>query len=481
MKDIIKKVVIYLNVFLIIVSLGAMICSLLASANSKESDIIIESIKQNHLSNLISNFYFDSDQDKKVCKQENFVSKAIFEGTNNGCYCKTLLGQNFYNSTNCYGVNDCVNVNAVHPAYLNTWGGYELCSERDSFDDSKPYNYYDLIDNDYIQDTCFDDKVSCGKIDNLGRQLCVKDKDLCPINYIKVSNVEDHNKSIFKQLQFKNGKYFFYSNKETTGVIPVEFKTSELENICFDPREYHGEKSKFLLEFNWLNRKEECSEFGGEKIKYNKNYNLLDSNIKKDILVENEIYSKLVELPFYSKNSLYKNSYFLYYRNFIGWKSSCLKEKNLHPKIVSEISLSIKDNFYSIKIVKILSIVLFCLSVILIMFVDSSFGDEKKYFGFLIFLILILPFIVSGIVLSSKIKNTSIDLTDCFENNTAILYNYYKDSNYNLEIYVLVVEVFYIISLALYFVIFTSFIAKICYYKEDEKKPELNNELLSIN
>ena len=97
------------------------------------------------------------------------------------------------------------------------------------------------------KENCEKGYKKCGKLDDMGNYICVKENDECPINDIKVTDLRDEE---LERLNYShiiiNYKYFYYTNTSEKPVIS-KLKVAEEGKICADTARYYTKYPQYNL------------------------------------------------------------------------------------------------------------------------------------------------------------------------------------------------------------------------------------------
>ena len=167
----------------------------------------------------------------------------------------------------------------------------------------------------------------CGKLDDMGNYLCIKENDNCPINDIQVKDSED------KDLEKKNyshfiinEKYFYFTNTSEKPVIS-KLKVAEDGKLCSDSTYFYTKYPQYILDKNFTNygcqhkingqlfNDIEVLDYKTKKQFYN------DSNIDMESKYSDKTLDYF-DYPFYSLEAQMT----LYPKRYIGFDKKCLLE-----------------------------------------------------------------------------------------------------------------------------------------------------------
>jgi len=230
------------------------------------------------------------------------------------------------------------------------WDGAELCAKRINS------TYFDLVKEKI---NCPIHYKSCGIIDNLGNQLCVKNEEKCPLNYIKL---EDKSKTELPPLSNipdsiiileTQNKYLYYSNEMTNAKIVNEVIISDL-TPCTNPK-FKNNYPNSTYDLDLFYKHSHCGNFSDNSPITETKYSLLNSNYEQIdelfyllLLKDNNIIQNFNNLPngknFTEISAVHPTN--LYFQNYVSINSFCID--NLEKIGVKKDDLL--NSFLSIKI-----------------------------------------------------------------------------------------------------------------------------------
>ena len=288
----------------------------------------ISSVQYEYLHYFGNNWKFgpvssiDANSNLKCPINSQLLLDSAFTGTYPGCNCNGTVTKNA--CTIMQYDEKCVDINATPSMVYKGWGDSTLCGSR------MAQNYLDLASKN-INETCYKDFKQCGIIDTYNNKLCLNQTDPCPINYIKIINInesvpQDFNYNV-KELTSINKK-IIYTNENTNGSILTQFMISET-TPCADPVEMNfSNKSRYILDP--VIDKSNCSPINN--ITFDSQYKLLDQMNYKELIKENGIFNLLLSLPSFSENYV-DFQVELFSKPYIGVNTTCIKLANeLYPK-----------------------------------------------------------------------------------------------------------------------------------------------------
>lgn len=480
-----RKLVLVFAIILSSTCLLAMILSIIGYSNSSTGSTILSDIYNNH--RKIVNVSV-TDNCRNI--QNEYFSNAYFEGTDDGCYCGTWsITKGTCSSSSrkkgCYTVlqvaskklqvwkrtNDiCLNNDVVTSEKVEKMSLFDRIFKLQSTVESN----YEFILRKYgksSSEQCPPLTNECGVLDSLGNKLCYPYTKNCPINDIVVDKESTFKKIGYEKLNLKssNDEKIYYTNKDTKGPIVVEMKASE-GKMCLDPNYYEGLGNGYNLDTYFYQRVATCPEVEGSKIKYNSNYKFVDSNNKYDTYADNGVLALLQRLPYYPISSLNSKYFNLYYRNYIGWDLTCLKQG---------ISPSNLDYYYNVSTnnsslhyaTMVMSIIAFCFAL-------CTFAGMYENGEICFNIIGLVPWalcLTCGILMS-KIKSLDMppSIINCMDKEMITLLNY-TNSNSNTADWYSTILCFFNFGVVI-FLVFT------CYFiccKDNETKTYVSDEINS--
>ena len=278
------------------------------------------------------------------CNEKYSGILYTFPGSHYGCSC---IGHKYNtgSDSNNYGIdevnplscssykydrsNKCLDIGDIDEQKLYFWDTAKFCSKKYEIKESGLNGYLLLLNNSVLEtEECEKGYKKCGKLDDIGNYLCVKENDDCPINDIKVTDskqpdLENLNYSYF----LINNKYFYYSNTSDKPVI-TKLKVAEEGKLCINKGYYFTKYPQYILDNKF--------EYYGCKYKingelYEKDVEALDirtkgqlyndSNVKIDSIYSSSLYG----FPFHSLQA----EMTLYPKRYIGYNKKCLLENGI--------------------------------------------------------------------------------------------------------------------------------------------------------
>jgi len=222
-----------------------------------------------------------------VGESYSFV-QTYFPGFQQFCFCPK---NNTYTPTFCgfLQVKDgCLTYNSTSPKTLVSWGG-TLCSKRNN---KMNYFNYNFSNSNNFFNECGKGYKDCGNANSIGEKLCVHKNEECPINYLKVININTTANTPelvgqrgfpVNETNFSDGqKKFIYSNMNNKGKTINQFTILD-HKPCADSAE-----NKIIL-LN-TNQEYECkSKINGYT--YDPSWTLIDTMTLKNLAKDNDLLS----------------------------------------------------------------------------------------------------------------------------------------------------------------------------------------------
>lgn len=424
------------------------------------------------------------------------IPNTYFPGFKSGCYCpksKSYFPDSCSNNQLSAG---CESFPESAPKLIVSWGG-SICTKRKA---TATYFTLNKTDNT-VNSTCSDDTKDCGFLDTLNSKFCVNKKEECPVNYLKVVNVNDNSTS--KNLSFAVSeapfssvsasgslakKKFVYSNNNTLGKIVNQFMildhkpcANSLDNKIQLSNPNNNSTSQSIDAYSSTYCHKNISDY-----MYDPSWVLLDTMTVEELVIDNGLNSTLSVYPFW--NDIKTKTVGLYYRNYIGLNQTCidLAKQYFYPKDANSIPLSffnIKttlDNsnidFISVTSASLYIITLVALIMKIITFCEGNKQSYRMYIN-LVGAFCTLMLLIIGIISTISISNarnkyiwvfTSSHCSDPIDQG---LLNEF-DSNIR-EAYVIAV-IFTILSLILFFTMIIEYLLRHCYEENDSENLEEN-------
>jgi len=244
----------------------------------------------------------------------SILSFDDWPGTISGCICSGKINPQLTCGKNCQKID------SIPSSPFNTWNSKLFCVRR------LGNNYLDLniIPNNTA---CASNYKSCGKLDNLGNNLCVPMNSSCPINKLLLlngNNISTSDNYTYTSVNFGNGKVLLFSNQNTSNQPLTGFKISE-NTPCIDPSFENQVFQRYPLDYFY--NKDKCyNQFYGKFT--DPNYLYLDSTNYLELLNQNYIYSSIQNLPGMANyNFNYATNIYSYF-GYVGINYSCIQSIN---------------------------------------------------------------------------------------------------------------------------------------------------------
>ena len=282
----------------------------------------------------INDLSFDVD-----CNEKNEASLYTFPGSQVGCSCIDVdnyifeqKGTHRVNPGICnlnQTLNKCKTIFDIDGKNLSLWGNGKFCYKKYETKESQLKGYLLMLNNSVLEnEECEKGYKKCGKLDDMGNYLCIKEDDDCPINDIKVtvSQQPDLEKLNYSYILINN-KFFYYSNTSEKPVI-TKLKVTEDGKLCTDKSYIYTKYPQYILDNNFKNYG--CRKKINGQL-YEKDVEVLDTRTKKQLYNDSDInlYSKYnftyYQFPFYSLEA----NMTLYPKRYLGYDKKCLLENEI--------------------------------------------------------------------------------------------------------------------------------------------------------
>ena len=199
--------------------------------------------------------------------------------------------------------NGCITIKPKKINNIHIWDGNEFCIKTNN------KSYVELLNYTVNKnEECKEGFKNCGFIDTLYHKFCIIEKEKCPINNIEISksNSPPNNGFKYKTLTLKNDKYLHFTNENINSNI--------ISSLTFS-------KEKYGLNHTF------------DK----KTYNLIDNELKKNLLEDNMLYV--------SENNFTNHNIGLFTGTYYGFNPEYIKKGHNFKYIIYEL-----DNYRSISI-----------------------------------------------------------------------------------------------------------------------------------
>ena len=254
-----SKVVVIVVPIIAVFFLSNLILSIVFSYNYKnyELDKTINALLDSEFNKKLI-YSFRKSTDKCNSEEETLVL-GTFDGSSPRCLCP---GGAAYTASCTEAQKSCQNFDG-EPKDYTIFNNIYICIKRGT------ETYIDLLKNNKLKpkgQPCDSGYRSCGIVDSLENQLCIKDEEQCPITEIDIENLEYLNEEKiqkyknYKSLDMGNGFVMYYLNEgnENNTIISI-IKLSE-GYPCINP----GEKYWNSHDSEYKNNLAQCSTFNGK-------------------------------------------------------------------------------------------------------------------------------------------------------------------------------------------------------------------------
>jgi len=324
-------------------------------------------------------------------QMENLISYG-WPGTYEGCDCtdirKTFFftdyeeyyhySGNLYTGSCSWNITKvgCSEIKPLESVYANKWRNYYICGKYSN------EGYFDL---EKAKGECSQGFKSCGIVDTLNNNLCVRENTECPINEFSFKPMDDDNFQIEMVI-----------NNNSTKRISTDFQVSD-GILCL-----HSDNENYFYEKDYTLIKNIASKIGcrsytiGEnqsnKIYYDesKRYRKVDEYSKKSFYQHNSIYNMIKNyLPNYPNlEDVHVN---LYAGNYIGWKKECMKITNNNLKnsdlnnLERDISIHISTITSNLNYISMMLILIFITMILILGFYKYNYAEFYSNLNLAIF------------------------------------------------------------------------------------------------
>ena len=462
-----------------IITYGIIISNFIESFNyfkyDYENNEIISEINNN-----INGYLIESISFRKTCHgDEEKVIIGIWDGTVKGCDCDGNLFKEL--CTDDQIKSGCKSSYPIAPINYLIFNSSYICAKKSKI------KYKDLIKTNQVVskgNSCPLNYKLCGILDTLGRKLCVKNGESCPINNITIQNqilnelskISDDNFLIDllneDNYNFNNNKVVDNNNTQLIAILKVtQYKP------CINPREKYWDYH-YILEYP----DKRCDTTIKDN-NYDERYKIIPNLIisKLQLYNENSITSKLKDIDESTLNKIENDEVFLFNRNFLGFNIKDLDnsnfnfEKLLHYQNKSNKSFE-AQNYFSYIILGSLA------GFFILLFVNEisikCFSFKAKPFGKFLIIIFMLGSCFSSIfylvtyciIFDSVKKIKSILSIKGSDEITNELINLLIEENYSNYIYSLIMVILSVFAFCGMpaIVIVLAFIVIECLFKDSD-------------
>lgn len=251
-----------------------------------------------------------------------FIPNLQYEGVDPACQCQGLPV--YKGKCSLFEeILGCESINGIPKSSLSKWKGAKLCIEQSSS------NYFDTITIPPTLSQCEFGYKLCG-YDTKNFGLCYRSSESCPINNISIGYKDIENVT---NMRINEDWVINYSNeiKENNSKIIVNIKYSE-GKVCINPSE------KIYKRYHVYDEKVKLCEIGLGDINVHEDerYKHFDHISKFRLLFDNNLYSKIENLPQIDHQKLVETNVYINYRGYIYWSPQCRKVFEYSPEIIIE-------------------------------------------------------------------------------------------------------------------------------------------------
>ena len=283
----------------------------------------------------------------------------------------------------------------VQPVDITKWRGKQICSKRRT----NPLDYLTMLENSVkAGEECKEGYKKCGILDSMNNIVCMPNNDMCPINYIKVTDSQEPPSECIncKTIQL-DLNYLHYGNENTNNSIVTNFKTSDdRSKVCLDQGEYNSKMKRYTLD--------NIDHYGCENefnnILYDERYTYLDTIPKVTVFEDNGILMKVERLPKFPVESIREQQTSLFTRSFQGFDKQCLKKTGINLEQYEKLEGRITANKW-LTFVSLLFIVVNIIFIVTLLYkgrFDMSTFEAKiaLVFKLISLIFIIIPLILFG-------------------------------------------------------------------------------------
>ena len=339
---------------LVYISMAISVCPLvifvLSAINQKVapvSSVITEIISS------LNNYPINDLSYDTVCNEKYSGNIYVFPGTQDGCSCihprevdtyseYNEVGKDKLNFGKCDGsmqlTNGCFEIKGIDRHNMQSWGKGKFCSKKYEKSQSELNGYLSYLKRSVLKnEQCESGYKKCGKLDDYGNYLCIKESEDCPVNDIQVTKSMDEEleKLGYSHIIINDEKYLYYTNTSDKPVI-TKLKAAEEGILCMDRTNLYTNFPQYLLDYNFNNYG--CRYIDGKN--YEKISEILDKRTKEE-LYENSGFDANQKFPLFDYGfpfSSLKANMILYPHRYIGFDKKCFSENGI---------FSISDNTFT--------------------------------------------------------------------------------------------------------------------------------------
>ena len=390
------------------------------------------------LTNQIRNWHMSPISEIAIAKKSPMNFSPLFNytnpGTQKGCDCIGIYTQEEpeYTWEGNLSKGECVSTQLIagcrNVNEINSFTATEIEGEFGIYyKRNEKVSYYDWY-NENIYDNCSEVNMqSCGVIDTIGNNLCVRDMRQCPSIYIDKSalayyeyiNKESYNE-INNIVDIISSNYLMY----------IEFESYTSEKICIKQSEsfiYGNNMSYILFENDYVN--DEGKEKGCQSsLLYNITTDLRYSTLfttTMNTVVPKGTTEQIKALPLFAYSTFINSKINLFSRGYIGWSKRC---KDYLPIIEKLVYLRghLRAYFTLFLVNSLIVLPYYLLFIMIVTQIDYTnykmhFLLSLSYTLFIVLFILMVGIEYKG-VLSTKGYINEIALKQCGDNITNRLF-----------------------------------------------------------
>ena len=326
--------------------------------DSSEPNLLISEIQNSFNGSLIESISL-----KEVCDgDEDKLILGIWDGTVEGCECNEIIYKQ--SCTDKQIEHGCSILYENPPINYTVFNSSYLCIKRTKLTYKEILKTKKIISN---KETCPENYVSCGILDTLERQLCVKENEICPIN---TDTAKNHIFNYFNEKISFPSEYNYYhynlTDNKTKSYLISNIKVIQFKP-CINPNEkfwdYH-----YILE----PEEERClTEIKGYA--YDDRFiKLTNSSLSKlQLYDDNLITGKLKNIEDINLHRIKKDTVNLYSINFLGFDLKELEESDFNLDDIIDKLNGINDSFFAVFIFSFIAIGSLILSIVFNLFVKG--------------------------------------------------------------------------------------------------------------
>ena len=313
-----KAVHIFSDMLLIFSSIGILLSALFASTTLLENNFIINRLNNSWNKSPITRAELKKDQ---LCIETDInlfsINNYLWPGNYPGCDC-TKIGPNAFKSRKYKGnyyqgkcehnqtLAGCSAIMETQSFPLHKWRGKYFCHR------ALNEGYFGLI-TVRKGEACPEYYKTCGKIDTLENELCIRSVEDCPLNHLSIV----HESDILK---------LDTSNTNTESFILTEFHVTDGENVCINNEQnLFSELSYKLFSRKSLRQRSGCKSVvsnNNSQVNYDLRFKQIDSYSKRLFYEHNGLY--IVDILPHFLNFTNEHTIKLFAAPYIGWNKNCM-------------------------------------------------------------------------------------------------------------------------------------------------------------